>query len=206
MDISGLPEGQGDEDINIWHMEPEELFSWNGFPELDLRGLVNKIRSRCRRLSAKHGTLGRHASYNPARSHAPDLASKGLVAWQAESPTAANWHIQHARQTHLLQVNALCNKVMRACLQPERQTGILQHDEVRVADIDCVMLAWFLDCLTWSEKLCGSLGSHPPMNNLFEESLCCFHGSCNMLSLSGRPKNGACRRMCHTQGNQCRIW
>ncbi|CAK0736710.1 hypothetical protein CVIRNUC_000790 [Coccomyxa viridis] len=49
VDISASPEGQSDEDINIWHMEPEELFSWNGFPELDLRGLVKKIRSRCRR-------------------------------------------------------------------------------------------------------------------------------------------------------------
>ena len=49
MDISGLPEGRSDEDISIWHMEPEELFSWNGFPELNLRGLANKIRSRCRR-------------------------------------------------------------------------------------------------------------------------------------------------------------
>ncbi len=49
VDISASPEGQSDEDIIIWHMEPEELFSWNGFPELDLRGLVKKIRSRCRR-------------------------------------------------------------------------------------------------------------------------------------------------------------
>ena len=35
-----------DSDINIWRMEPEELFSWNGFPELDLRGFVKKIRGR----------------------------------------------------------------------------------------------------------------------------------------------------------------
>ncbi len=37
-------EQDDDKDINIWHMEPEELFSWNGFPDLDLRGLVRKMR------------------------------------------------------------------------------------------------------------------------------------------------------------------
>ena len=47
LDLSG-PAGERDgyEGVHIWHMEPEELFSWNGFPDLDLRGLVRKIRGR----------------------------------------------------------------------------------------------------------------------------------------------------------------
>ena len=36
----------GEEDAHIWRMEPEELFSWNGFPDLDMHGIVNKIRGR----------------------------------------------------------------------------------------------------------------------------------------------------------------
>ena len=47
LDLSRPAEEQGgDEGVHIWHMEPEELFSWNGFPDLDLRGLVRKIRGR----------------------------------------------------------------------------------------------------------------------------------------------------------------
>ena len=50
LDLSRPAEEQGgDEDVQIWRMEPEELFSWNGFPDVDVRRLVNKIRGRRRR-------------------------------------------------------------------------------------------------------------------------------------------------------------
>ena len=50
LDLSRPAEEQGgDEDVQIWRMEPEELFSWNGFPDIDVRRLVNKIRGRRRR-------------------------------------------------------------------------------------------------------------------------------------------------------------
>ncbi len=29
----------------VWRMDPEELFSWNGFPDIDLRSVVDRIRS-----------------------------------------------------------------------------------------------------------------------------------------------------------------
>ena len=59
-----------------------------------------------------------------------------------------------------LQVPAPCSNMIRACHQSERQTGIMQYNQAKAADIDCVMLAWSLVCLTWSEKLCGSPISH----------------------------------------------
>lgn len=50
VDRGGSPaEAKGDDDgVAIWRMEPEELFSWNGFPDLDLRDVINKIRNRCK--------------------------------------------------------------------------------------------------------------------------------------------------------------
>ena len=55
-----------------------------------------------------------------------------------------------------LQVHAPCGTMICACRRSERQTGNLQYNQARAAGIDCVMLAWSLVCLTWSEKLCGS--------------------------------------------------
>lgn len=47
LDLSRPSEEQGGgEDVHIWRMEPEELFSWNGFPNLDMHGLVNRIHVR----------------------------------------------------------------------------------------------------------------------------------------------------------------
>lgn len=31
---------------DVWRMDPEELFSWSGFPDIDLRSVVDKIRTR----------------------------------------------------------------------------------------------------------------------------------------------------------------
>ncbi|BDA44405.1 hypothetical protein COCOBI_05-5890 [Coccomyxa sp. Obi] len=33
------------DEVEVWRMEPEELFSWSGFPDIDLRSVVDKIRS-----------------------------------------------------------------------------------------------------------------------------------------------------------------
>jgi hypothetical protein len=50
VDLGGFPaEAKGADDVvAIWRMEPEELFGWTGFPNLDLRGVINKICSRCK--------------------------------------------------------------------------------------------------------------------------------------------------------------
>jgi hypothetical protein len=29
---------------DVWRMDPEELFSWSGFPDIDLRSVVDKLR------------------------------------------------------------------------------------------------------------------------------------------------------------------
>lgn len=39
---SSVREGADD----IWKMEPEELFSWSGFPDIDLKNIVDKVCGR----------------------------------------------------------------------------------------------------------------------------------------------------------------